>query len=202
MQEARTSRVVSRRGLFCSIVVLRILAIALGLMLLWVVLSATCLSDLIADQWRLPIGVVGGVIPSGDAVFVGERISGRVYKFSLDGSLVDWENTHLHPIDIKCGNGAIIVHHSGQDTPLSRDGYQISDPGSLTAEVRRDFVFHPYLVIHINGRRKDYSMQPWYFTVLQSPMPASVYPFLVLGLLSLAHKLSRITRSKHRKVDL
>src|SRR5262245_24828218 len=78
--------------------------LATGLVLLAGVLSVVVILVGAFPHWfgdrRLPLDTVRGVVPGEDAVFVASSSAGRVYKFDLNGGLLDWYQFSGRPISI------------------------------------------------------------------------------------------------------
>jgi hypothetical protein len=132
--------------------------------------------------WRYPLDSVGGIIVSEDAVFIGGKHTGRVYKFGLDGALLDWVDTHGQPVSITQNGDSIVVHYSGREWALTNSGFRVSDPHGTIATVERTWWGRPVLAV----RRSDGTtirafLQPWYLTLIQMPYPAMAWPLVAVA---------------------
>ena len=124
-------------------------------------------------QW--PLGKVGGVIVSNDAVFVGAWYDGRVYKFGFDGRVLDWFDNHGAPIWIHQLGDSIVIHYSGRAWQLERPGFKVlSPPQGTSGEVLRTWYGHPLLRVRRPEGTTIVSLQPWHMTLFQHPYPAGM----------------------------
>ncbi len=137
------------------------------------------------DDLRWALGAVNGVVVSDDAVFVAASHN-RVYKFALDGTIIDWVGIDGGPIRITRSGESIVVEYSGNQWALEDPGFQPRDPIGFTASVESTWYGHPLLVVDRSKGKRTVSMQPWYMTLLQVPYPggACVYVGLAFSLLA------------------
>ncbi len=145
------------------------------------------------QQW--PLGKTGGVIVSGDAVFVGAWYDGRVYKFDFNGQVLDWFDNHGAPIWIEQHGDSIVINYSGSGRRLDQSGFRVTDAQGRSAEVVRTWYGQPLLVVRGPGGTRTVPLQSRWMTLFQHPYPAGVLVPICLGLILLARWLYQKQRN-------
>jgi hypothetical protein len=132
---------------------------------------------------RLPLQEVRGVVPGEDAVFIGSSSAGRVCKFDLNGEQVDWHQFPFRPITLSRRDAVLIVRGQPIEDPAFRPG----DPArAVSAEVEHTWWGHPILVVRRPGATERRELQPWYFTLVQTPWPGLVWWAFFIACLMMA----------------
>jgi hypothetical protein len=130
---------------------------------------------------RLPLGRVDGIVPGENVVFVASGSTGRIYKFDLNGNLLDWTDIQGRPIRIFRHGESMMVHYSGREWPLEGPEYDLGDrqrTPSVTLE--NTWWGDPVLLVSRNDETSRVSLQPWYLTALQYPWPGWLYPVFLI----------------------
>ena len=159
-----------------------------------------------ATDQRWPLGRIGGVVVSNDAVFVGSWYDGRIYKFDLAGNLLGWTDIHGEPIWIMRRGESIIVHYSGREWPLRDPAFRASHPSGIQATVDDTWWGHPMLKVSRPNQITKVPLQPWYLTIIQSPYPgglwlpvAFLFVLLAVWVRRLESKVPNVENSRRAK---
>jgi hypothetical protein len=141
---------------------------------------------------RLPLHNIRGVVPGQDEVFICSSTAGRVYKFDLNGGLVEWYQGSGRPMSISRRDDAIVV--SGR-RPIEEAAFHPGDPArAALAAVEHTWWGHPILVVSRPEGTVRVELQPWYFTLVQTPWPGLVWWALLVVfamVAGLAHECRR-----------
>jgi hypothetical protein len=132
---------------------------------------------------RLPLQEVRGVVPGEEVVFIGSSSAGRVCKFDLNGELVDWHQLRGRPISLSRRDDALVI--GGR--PIEDPAFHPGDPArAVQATVEHTWWGHPILVIHRPEGTERRELQPWYFTLVQTPWPGLVWWAFFIACLMMA----------------
>jgi hypothetical protein len=119
----------------------------------------------------LPLGRVGGVISSDQAVFIGSCDTGRVYKYDMQGEIQSWYQVWGKPIRIRQSGRSILIQYSGKEHELSEPAFRIAHDGPNVI-FKHNWLGAPMLEIpSANGMTAEVYLQPWYLTVIQINYP-------------------------------
>lgn len=189
----RRTYLILRTFLICSI------AIMLCLALLVLVLGAI-------PQWfareRLPLGSIRGTVFGNDAVYVASSTAGRIYKFSLNGDLLDWIDIHGRPIWITRQGNSIMVHYSGREWAIEDPAFRVQGPITDEGTIEHTWCGQPLLVANRLQSASKISLQPWYLTAVQSPWPGLLYgPLLIVMILVAFWAHKRIQTTSRQAVE-
>ncbi|MFQ5503087.1 MAG: hypothetical protein ACE5EQ_12460 [Phycisphaerae bacterium] len=145
------------------------------------------------DDLRWAVGHIESVVVSKDAVFLAND-QRRVYKFALDGTVIDWVSIGGTPLHITRSGDSIIVHQSTNEWAMEDPGFRVRDPVGFTATVERTWYGHPMLAVDRAGVKTRVSMQPWYMTLLQAPYPGMFWVWVGFAFIFLAQCARRRLR--------
>jgi hypothetical protein len=130
---------------------------------------------------RLPLHNIRGVVPGEDTVFICSSTAGRVYKFDLNGGLVDWYQFPGRPMSISRQDDRVVAGYGG-GRPIEDPAFHPGDPArAAPAAVEHTWWGHPILVVSRPEGTVRVELQPWYLTLVQSPWPGLVwFPLLIV----------------------
>jgi hypothetical protein len=144
---------------------------------------------------RLPLGRIGGIAMTGDTVIVASRTSGRILRYSSGGNLITWDQMPARPITLSVRDGRLLVSYSGTEHELLRRGSQhVFAPAPTEAVQEQTWWGHPVLRMRKSNGWVQGSLQPWYFTLVQSPYPGLLYGPLLIAILTIVRALARKRR--------